>query len=123
MPDPREPCGRIFHEQGRLTVNAEREKPFHVEDWDRRTSEQREIDMRGASAVAARAVSDAKLEAAAMRKRLLALSIHFPAIRDALTRAAADAEYDTQARPFRAALGALEGTGAPERGDGKEPAP
>jgi len=52
MPDPREPYGRIFHEQGRLTVNAEREKPFHVEDWDRRTREQQEIDMRGAEAVA-----------------------------------------------------------------------
>jgi len=72
------------------------------------------------SAVAARAVADANLEAAAMRKQLVAFSIHFPAIRDALTRAAADAEYDAQARPFRAALGALEGTGAQERSEEKE---
>jgi hypothetical protein len=53
MPDPREPLGRIFHEAGRLTVNAEREKPFAVAEWPDRTGEQRELDMRGASAVAA----------------------------------------------------------------------
>lgn len=58
MADPREPLGRIFHEQGRLTVNAEREKPFSVESWDLRTPEQREIDMRGGHAVANYALAE-----------------------------------------------------------------
>jgi hypothetical protein len=66
MSDPREPYGRLFHEQGRIPVNAEREKPFAVGPWERRTREQQEIDMRGASAVAAQAVADAKLDVAAL---------------------------------------------------------
>jgi hypothetical protein len=82
MADPREPYGRLFHEQGRLTVNAEREKPFDVQQWDDRGDEQQEIDMRGASAVAARAVADAKLEADRMRAQLLA----FAAERDRTVR-------------------------------------
>ena len=65
--DPREPLGRTFHENGRLTVNAEREKPFAVGPWEDRTDEQREIDMRGASAVAVRAVRDAGIDFAAER--------------------------------------------------------
>jgi hypothetical protein len=70
---------RLFHEAGRLTVNVDREKPFGVEpDWDKRSDEQKEIDLRGVSAVAARAVSDAHLEAAAIRKQLVAFSIHMP---------------------------------------------
>ena len=59
--DPREPYGQIFHEQGRLTVNAEREKPFRVLPWEGRTAEEKELDMRGASAVAVRAVADADI--------------------------------------------------------------
>ena len=74
MPDPREPYGRLFHEQGRLTVNAEREKPFTVGPWEERTDEQREIDMRGASAVAAQAVADAKVEGRRIRAQVLAFA-------------------------------------------------
>jgi hypothetical protein len=57
-PDDREPLGRIFHEQGRIPVNAEREKPFGVLPWEDRTDEQREIDMRGAHAVAVFALTE-----------------------------------------------------------------
>ena len=74
MPDPREPYGRIFHEQGRLTVNAEREKPFLIAAWPDRTAEQQEIDMRGASAVAVQAVADAKVGNERMRAQLLAFA-------------------------------------------------
>ncbi len=64
---------RLFHEQGRLTVNAERAKPFNVEDWDGRTPEQKEIDLRGVSAVAAEVLRDAGIDATALglaRRRL-----------------------------------------------------
>ena len=117
--DPREPLGRIFHEQGRMTVNAEREKPFAVEPWDKRTAEQREIDMRGASAVAVQAVADAKLENERMRVQLFALGANLPAILDALSSAVAGAEYEALAKPYRAALEALGGTGDQGRTDEK----
>lgn len=71
-PDPRERYGRIFHEQGRLTVNAERAKRFNIEPWEDRTWEQREIDERGASAVAAQAVADAGIDLDALRGHRLA---------------------------------------------------
>ena len=107
MADDREPLGRIFHEQGRMTVNAEREKPFAVGPWEERTEEMREIDMRGASAVAARAVKDAKLRNERLEAQVFALGANLPAIRRALTKAAVDAEYESQARPYRTALQAL----------------
>lgn len=117
MPDDREHYGRIFHEQGRIPVNAEREKPFAVRPWEDRTDEQKEIDMRGASAVAAQAVADAKLHNQRLEAQVFALAAHLPAIRRALTLAAAEAEYEAEARQYRAALQALgisddkEGTG------------
>jgi hypothetical protein len=118
MPDdPREPYGRIFHEQGRLTVNAEREKPFRVWPWWQRTDEERELDMRGASAVAAQAVHDAGLENAELRKRLMRWEVNGKAILEALSIAAATAEYDHQIRRYKstwAALEALEGDAEPE---------
>lgn len=124
MSDDREHLGRIFHEQGRLTVNAEREKPFGVEEWDLRTAEQKEIDMRGASAVAARAVADAEVEGDRMRAQLFALSAHLPAILDALRLAAADTGYGSRAKRFTAALEALGGGETQqESSDDKEPSP
>lgn len=117
MADPREPYGRTFHEQGRLTVNAEREKPFGVEpDFNKRTDEQREIDMRGASAVAAQAVHDAGLENERMKAQLFAFGAHLPAIRRALTIAVADSQYEAEAKPYRAAIQAL---GIQDRSDEK----
>ena len=109
MPDPREPYGRIFHEQGRLTVNAERAKPFHVEGWDKRTAEQKEIDMRGASAVAAQAVHDAGLRNDRMEAQLFALGAHRAAIFDALKVAVAAGGYESVRKRYRAALVALGG--------------
>ena len=121
MSDDREAYGRIFHEQGRLTVNAEREKPFAVEPWDKRTAEQREIDMRGASAVAVRAVADAKLRNERLEAQIFALDANRPAILDALSSAVAGAEYEALARPYRAALEALGAGETQERTDEKGP--
>jgi hypothetical protein len=114
--DPREPYGRTFHEQGRIPVNAEREKPFNVGPWEDRTEEQREIDMRGASAVAAQAVADAGLEHKRMRAQIFALDANRPAIFEALRFTAASAEYGSQAKRYLAALKAL---GGDEEGDGR----
>jgi hypothetical protein len=108
--DPREQYGRIFHEQGRLTVNAEREKPFRVWPWWQRTAEEKEIDMRGASAVAAQAVADERRASERECKQLLMFTAHLPAIRAALTVAITDATYEAEAKPYRAALKALEGS-------------
>lgn len=72
--DDRERYGRIFHEQGRLTVNAEREKPFAVDPWEGRTGEMREIDMRGASAVAIQAIADAGLRLEELTRLAMKLS-------------------------------------------------
>lgn len=107
--DDRESYGRLFHEQGRLTVNAERERPFILGPWEERTPEQQEIDMRGASAVAARAVHDAGLEAAEIRRQLYAFSIHMPAMRRALAIAIQESDYEAEAGPYRAALHVLGG--------------
>lgn len=104
-PDPREPLGRIFHEQGRLTVNAEREKPFGVGPWEDRTPEQQEIDMRGASAVAA----DAGLRHDRMEAQLFALGAHRAAIFDALRIAITASGYEYERKRYRAALKALGG--------------
>jgi hypothetical protein len=43
--DPREPLGRIVHEQ-RLAFNAEKERPFVLLPWEDRDEGQRELDMR-----------------------------------------------------------------------------
>ena len=54
--DDREPYGRVFHEQGRLTVNAElpERQRRGIGPWEEREPMQQEIDKRGAAAVAAR---------------------------------------------------------------------
>jgi hypothetical protein len=115
--DPREPYGRIFHEQGRLTVNAEREKPFAVEAWEDRTDEQREIDMRGASAVAVQAVADAKARNERLEAQVFALGAHLPAILGALRARLAVSPHGNDAKPYRAALAALRGGDDQERTD------
>ena len=100
---------RLFHEQGRLTVNAERAKPFYVRPWEERSEEQKEIDRRGVSAVAAAAVADAKLENTRRDAQLFALSAHRGAIFDALKVAIAATGYESVRKRFRAALEALGG--------------
>ena len=104
---------RLFHEQGRLTVNAERKKPFGVEDWEGRTPEQKEIDLRGASAIAAAAVADAKLENTRRDAQLFALGAHRAAIFDALKIAMASGGYEYERKRYRAALEALGGKEEP----------
>lgn len=59
--DPREPLGRLVHEQ-RLAFNAEKERPFVLLPWEDRDEGQRELDMRIGSAVAARALADWEAE-------------------------------------------------------------
>lgn len=95
-----------------------RERPPATEPWSERAPFLKEIDRSVVSLVAAMAVHDAGLENTRRDAQLFALSVHFPAFRDALTRAVADAAYDAQARPFRAALEALGGT--QDRSDEKE---
>ena len=110
-PDPREPLGRIVHEQ-RLAHEADRAAAegrarFNLKSWEDRTADQRELDMRIGSAVAAQAVRDAGLESERMRAQLFAFGAHMPAIRRALTVAIADSVYEADAKPYRAALQAL----------------
>ena len=113
--DPREPLGRIAHEQ-RLAFNAEMEHPRGVLPWEERHESQRELDMRIASAVAAQAVHDAGLENERMKAQLFAFGAHLPAIRRALTIAVADSQYEAEAKPYRAAIQAL---GIQDRSDEK----
>ena len=60
-----------------------------------------------ASAVAAQAVADAKLHNQRLEVQVFALAAHLPAIRRALTLAAAEAEYEAEAKQYRAAIQAL----------------
>ena len=74
--DPREPYGRLVHEQ-RVALNAELERPFVLGAWEDRAEHQRELDMRIGSAVAAQAVADAKLDVAALemaRRKLVRIA-------------------------------------------------
>ena len=121
--DDREPYGRLFHERGRLTVNAElpERQRRGIGPWEERDPMQCEIDMRGASAVAVQAVHDAGLENTRRAAQLFALGVHLPAVLDALRIAAADMEYGARAKRFTAALKALGGPEGQERSDGKEP--
>lgn len=112
--------GRIFHEQGRLTVNAEREKPFHVCPWESRTGEEQELDMRGAAAVAVQAVADAGLRNGRLEAQVFALGAHMPAILRALRFAESEDLHNgwlDWRRKDRAALEALGGGEAQERTD------
>lgn len=73
--DPRESLGRIVHET-RRDFEAERselkDRPgFILQPWEERHPEQQELDMRIGSAVAARAVADAKGSAGMARQRVL----------------------------------------------------
>ncbi len=107
MADDREPYGRIVHETRCAWHFEQRITPT---PWDGLDSGEQERDMRIGSAVAARAVADAKLDTDRMRVRLFALGAHMPAILDALRMAAADAEYGARAKRFTAALVALGGS-------------
>jgi hypothetical protein len=122
MTDDREPLGRLFHERGRLTVNAElpERQRRGIGPWEERDPMQQEIDMRGASAVAARAVHDAGLENTRRAAQLFALAVHLPAILDALRIAVASGGYEYDRKRYEAALVALGGGEGQERSDEKE---
>ena len=121
MADPREPLGRIVHDQ-RVARSAELRQPFYLSTWEDRDEGQRELDMRIGSAVAVRAVADAKLRNERLEAQVFALGAHMPAILDALSSAVAGAEYEALAKPYRAALEALGGTGeTQERTDEEGP--
>jgi hypothetical protein len=109
MPDPEtlDRYARAVHD-ARLSVNAERERPFSVLEWEDRTEEQKELDRRAASSVAAMAVHDADAEALELRKRLVLVGAHLPAILDALTARIADERWESQKARFRDAKAALE---------------
>ena len=121
MTDPREPLGRIVHDQ-RVARSAELRQPFYLSTWEDRDEGQRELDMRIGAAVAVRAVADAKLRNERLEAQVFALGAHMPAILDALSSAVAGAEYEALAKPYRAALEALGGTGeTQERTDEEGP--
>ena len=89
-----------------------------------RAPSQRELDMRIGSAVAVRAVHDARIDLTAgnreivrLRAELDALEKHRPAILGALRARLAASPHQSAAEPYRAALMALRGT---EDDDGKD---
>ena len=110
MADDREPLGRIVRETWVAWAKEQPDpKPSWLTGWDELDDGQREVDMRIGSAVAARAVHDAGAEIETTRKHLLALSVHFPAMRRALVIAISEADYEAEAEPYRAALKTLGG--------------
>ena len=125
MTDPREALGRIVNET-RIAFAAEQEDErgakWFIRPWEERAPSQRELDMRIGSAVAVRAVADAKLRNERLEAQIFALDANRPAILDALSSAVAGAEYEALAKPYRAALDALGGTGeTQERTDEEGP--
>lgn len=106
MADDRESLGRIAHETWGNWWRKESEQAGSVPLWEE-LGREREMYMRVASAVAALAVKDARLDVDRMLVRLFALGAHMPAIIGALRLAEAGAEYEARAKPYRAALTAL----------------
>ena len=119
MADPREPLGRIVHDQ-RVARSAELRQPFYLSTWEDRDEGQRELDMRIGAAVAVRAVADAKLRNERLEAQVFALGAHMPAITDALRLAESEAMYGALARRYRAAREALGGGDPQERSEDKE---
>ena len=119
MADPREPLGRIVHDQ-RVARSAELRQPFYLSTWEDRDEGQRELDMRIGAAVAVRAVADAKLRNERLEAQVFALGAHMPAIREALRLAESEAMYGALARRYRAAREALGGGEPQERSEDKE---
>ena len=113
--DPREPYGRLVHEQ-RLALNAELERPFVLGAWEDRAEHQRELDMRIGSAVAAQAVKDAGLANERMQRLVFAFGAHEKTVFDALQDDIERQEYEAEKARFRAALKAL---GGDEEGGGR----
>jgi len=105
MTDPREPYALVALE---ALYSWAAEQPFGsapwLHDWEDLPPPHQEALMRAASAVAARAVHDAGLEAERMRMQLFAIGTALPAARRALVIAVGEAKYEAEAKPFRRAL-------------------
>lgn len=118
--DDREPLGRIAHAIYRDWLTEQVQRMYgdaeQQSSWEDLTEGMREAYMRMGSAVAARAVADAKLDTERMRMQLFALQCHLPAVLDALSIAVADQEYGARAKRFKAALEALTSSGEVDRG-------
>ena len=115
MTDDREPLGRLAYE----TEAAWRSEQLLVprKPWNDLIDSQREPYIRIGSAVAFRAVADAKLEDERMKAQLFAVGTALPAARRALVIAIAEAAYEAEAKPFRRALeifGGEEGPADPQ---------
>ena len=79
--DPREPYGRIVHEQRRAWVAGQPGK-FYAVVWEDRDEGQQELDMRIGAAVAVQAVADAKVEVDKMRATVMAAHSELARLRD-----------------------------------------
>ena len=122
MSDDRERYGLIVHEAG-AAWSREQEPSPGVTPWALLEPWQRELAMRIGSAVAVRAAADAKLRNERLELEAATVRAHLPAILDALSSAVTGAEYEALAKPYRAALEALGGTGGTgdqDRTDEKE---
>jgi len=89
--DEPETLGEVLH-RARQAAGEARPRPWPVEDWCDRDPALRALDEAMAAAVVWAFLRD-----------------HLGAVLDALSAAVADAGYECQARPFRAALEALGG--------------
>ena len=110
MTDDREPLARVALEA--LYAWAA-EQPFGeapwLHDWVDMSPPKQEALMRVGSAVAARAVVDAKLHDDRARALLFALGANRGAIIDSLRSSIAEAKYEADKRRYRNALTALGG--------------
>ena len=96
-------------------AEAEDGPKFIPGTWAARPEHLKETDRSVVSLVAAEAVADAGLANDRMKAQLFAFGAHLPAIRRALTMAATGAEYEADAKQYRAAIQAL---GISEEGAG-----
>lgn len=104
MADP-DALARLVHET-RVAHEADRAAEegrvlFNLGTWEDRAEHQRELDRRIASAVAMRAVADAKLVNERRDALLFALGVAAPAILEALTAQISDQWLESQKIRFR----------------------
>ena len=88
-------------------AEAEDGPKFIPGTWAARPEHLKETDRSVVSLVAAEAVADAKVRNERLEVQVFALAAHLPAIRRALTLAATEAEYEAEAKQYRAAIQAL----------------
>jgi hypothetical protein len=110
MTDDREPYGQLAHGIYR-DWHAEQPGPkVAYWPWAKADPAWRELMMRITSAVAVRAVADAKLRNERLELEAATLRAHLPAILGALRARLAVSPHGSDAKPYRDALAALRGT-------------